>query len=61
MERLEVKKISEQIEKKRISVIDVPDEYQNDIEIVEFEHKSGLRITENRGFDIISKAFFVEE
>ena len=61
MERLEVKKIIEQIEKKRISVIDVPDEYQNDIDIVEFEHKSGLRITENRGFDIISNAFFVEE
>ncbi len=36
-------------------------EYENDIQIVTFERKAGLRITGKRGFDIISNSFFVEE
>ncbi|MDR2042967.1 MAG: metallophosphoesterase [Clostridium sp.] len=61
MAKAEVKGIIRQLKKKEIRVIDVPKEYENDIQIVAFERKSGLRITGKRGFDIISNSFFVEE
>lgn len=61
MAQSEVKKIIRQLKKKEIRVFDVPEEYVNDIQIVTFERKEGLRITGKRGFDIISNIFFVEE
>lgn len=61
MTQLEIKKIIRQLKKNEISVFDVPEEYKNAIDIVNFERKSGLRITGKRGFDIISNSFFVEE
>lgn len=61
MVQSEVKKIIKQLKRNEIGVFDIPEEYQNSIEIVYFERKSGLRITGKRGFDIISNTFFVEE
>lgn len=61
MGKSEVKEIIRQLKNKEIRVFDVPKEYENDIQIVTFERKSGLRITGKRGFDIISYSFFVEE
>ena len=61
MEKSEVKEIIKRLKKKEIRVFDVPEEYENNIQLVTFERKSGLRITGKRGFDIISNAFFVEE
>ena len=56
-----INKIIRQLKKKEITVFDVPEEYENDIQLVTFERKEGLRITGKRGFDIISNSFFVEE
>lgn len=57
----EVKKIIRQLKKKEISLLDVPEEYENNIQIVTFERQLGMRVTGKRGFDIISNSFFVEE
>ena len=61
MVKSEVKEIIRRLKKKEIRVFDVPEEYKNDIQLVTFERKAGLRITGKRGFDIISNSFFVEE
>lgn len=61
MAKSEVKEIITRLKKKEIRVFDVPEEYKNDIQLVTFERKAGLRITGKRGFDIISNSFFVEE
>ena len=61
MVRAEMRKIIKQLKRNEIGVFDIPEEYQNSIEIVYFERESGLRITGKRGFDIISNTFFVEE
>lgn len=61
MEKSEVKEIIRQLKKKEIRVFDVPEEYKNNIQLVAFERKSGLRKIGKRGFDIISNSFFVEE
>lgn len=61
MAQSEIKKIIRQLKKKEIRVFDVSEEYENEIQIVTFERKAGLRITGKKGFDIISNSFFVEE
>lgn len=61
MVKPEVKKLIGQLKRKKISVFDIPHEYENDIQLVTFERETGLRITEKRGFDVISNTFFVEE
>ena len=61
MAQSEIKKIIRQLKKKEIRVFDVSEEYENEIQIVTFERKAGLRITRKKGFDIISNSFFVEE
>lgn len=61
MVKPEVKKLIGQLKRKKISVFDIPHEYENDIQLVTFERETGLRITGKRGFDVISNAFFVEE
>ena len=61
MVKSEVKEIIRRLKKKEIRVFDVPEEYKNDIQLVTFERKAGLRITGKRGFDIIFNSFFVEE
>ena len=57
----EIKQIIMQLKKKEIRVFDVPVEYENDIQIVTFERKAGLRVTGKKGFDIIANTFFVNE
>ena len=52
-----INKIIRQLKKKEITVFDVPEEYENDIQLVTFERKEGLRITGKRGFDIISNSY----
>ena len=61
MIKSEVKEIISRLKKKEIRVFDVPEEYENDIQLVTFERKAGFRTTGKRGFDIISNSFFVEE
>lgn len=61
MSKSDVKEIIKQLKKKEIRVFDVPEEYENNIQLIIFERKSGLRITGKRGFDIMSNCFFVEE
>ena len=57
----EVRAIISQLKRNEINVFDIPEEYENDIEIVSFERKANLRIAGKRGFDIISNSFFVDE
>lgn len=61
MAQSEIRKIIRQLKRNEILVFDVPEEYKNDIQLVSFERKAGLRITVKKGFDIISNTFFVEE
>ena len=61
MTKSEVKEIIRKLKKKEVRVLDIPEEYKNNIEIVTFERKEGLRITEKRGYDVISNSFFIEE
>lgn len=57
MEKSEIKEIIKRLEKKEIGVFDVPEEYENNIQIVTFERKSGLRITGKQGFDILPVSY----
>lgn len=57
----EVKLIIDKLSKKEISVLDIPEEYKHNIEIILFERKEGLRLCGKRGFDVISNSFFVKE
>ena len=59
--KLNAKEIIRQLKKKEIRVFDVPEEYKNNIQLVAFERKSGLRTIGKRGFDIMANSFFVEE
>ena len=61
MVQSEIKKIIKQLKKNEITVFDVPKEYKNNVDIVKFERKSGLRITKQKGFDVITNSFFVKE
>ena len=45
----------------KITCLDVPEEYQNDRNIIDVERKLGIRKLGRRGYDIIKNAFFVEE
>lgn len=57
----EVKKIIRQLKSSKITCLDVPEEYQNDRNIIDVERKLGIRKLGRRGYDIIKNAFFVEE
>lgn len=61
MLKLTVKGIIEQLKKREISIFDIPKEYGNNIQIINYERKAGLRIIGKRGFDVIRNSFFVEE
>lgn len=61
MPKSEVKEIIRWLKKKKIRIFDIPEEYENDTQIVNFERKAGLPMTGKQGFDIISNSFFVEE
>lgn len=57
----EVKKIVRQLKKSEINCFCVPEEYQNDKNIIDIERKLGMRKVGKRGYDIIRDTFFVEE
>lgn len=57
----EVGEIIRQLKNAEISVFDIPEDYKNDMQIVDFERKSGFRMLGKRGFDVITNSFFVEE
>lgn len=57
----EDKSINKQQKKNEIKIFNIPEEYENDFEIVNFERKTDLRITERKGFDIITNSFFVDK
>ena len=61
MAKSEIKRIIRQLKNNEITVFDVPEEYENNVQIAIFERKIGLRITARRGFDIVNNTFFVEE
>ena len=43
MVQTEINKIIKQLKNNEIRVFDVPEEYKNDIQIVTFERKAGMR------------------
>ena len=49
------------LKSKKINYYDIPSELENDNEIIEAERVSGMRMCSNRGYDIISNNFFIEE
>lgn len=61
MDKSEIEDTIRQLQEKKLGVFEVPKELENDMQIVAFERKAGLRITGKRGFDVISNSFFVEE
>ena len=61
MDKSEVEDIIRQLQEKELGVFEVSKELENDMQIVAFERKAGLRITGKRGFDVVSNSFFVEE
>ena len=60
----EVEKVNEiirQLKNGEIQVPDVPEEFQDDLRLIQYERAAGMRLIGKRGFDIISDSFFVEE
>ena len=60
----EVEKVNEiirQLKNGEIQVPDVPEEFQDDLRLIQYERTAGMRLIGKRGFDIISDSFFVEE
>ena len=57
----DIRKIKRELKNGELKVIDVPELYRNDLELVRFERKLGLRLTGKRGYDVISDTFFVHE
>ena len=55
------KKIITNLRKNNISILQVPKKFEHDPQVLSYERKAGLRIVGQRGFDIISNVFFVEE
>ena len=49
------------LKNKNISYYDIPLELRENVEIINAERISGMRVYSNRGYDIIFNRFFVEE
>ena len=50
-----------QLKKKEIGVFDIPEELEEDRNIIVIERKLGNRLIGKRGYDVINDRFFVEE
>ena len=50
-----------QLDKKEISVLHIPEEYRDNAQIIQAERRNDLRITKERGYDVITDSFFVNE
>lgn len=57
----EVKDIIKLLKSSKIKCFKIPEEYQNDKNIIKVERELGIRKLGRRGFDIIRNTFFVEE
>ena len=57
----EISIIIKNIKKKNIDYQDIPLELRNNIDIIEAERKSGMRVYSYRGYDVIFNRFFVQE
>lgn len=60
-EKSKIDSIINKLRKGRLSVLDVPEEFASNKEILQAERTLGLRKSGHRGFDIIKQEFFVEE
>lgn len=58
---LEINGIVEKLKNKKLSIREIPEEFALHINIVQTERKLGIRKSKQRGFDVISQKFFVEE
>ena len=56
-----IENIIMKLEKNEISVLTIPQEYQNNLRIIQMERENGLRVTKVRGYDVIGNNFFVNE
>lgn len=61
MHNAEINRLLNQLNEKELTVFDIPEEYQNNSQIISLERELGLRTIGKRGFDVISNTFFVEE
>ncbi len=57
----EISIIKKSIKQKSIDYRDIPLELRDNIDIIEAERKSGMRVYSNRGYDVIFNRFFVQE
>ena len=57
----EVKHIIKQLKNSEINCFCIPEEYQNDKNIIDVERKLGIRKLGRRGYNILRNSFFVEE
>ena len=53
--------IIKSIKNKNINYRDIPLELRDNIDIIETERKSGMRVYSYRGYDVIFNRFFVQE
>ena len=53
--------IIKNIKNKNIDYRDIPIELRDNIDIIEAERKSGMRVYSNRGYDVVFNRFFVQE
>lgn len=61
MEPLEIQKNNRQLQENEISVFDVPEEYERDIQIATFERKAGLRIHGKEDLTLLQKRFSLKK
>ena len=57
----EISIIIKNIKNKNIDYRNIPIELRDNIDIIEAERKSGMRVYSNRGYDVIFNRFFVQE
>lgn len=56
-----VEEVIMQLDRNENSVLDIPEECRDNIQVIKAERRNGLRITTERGYDVITDRFFVKE
>lgn len=56
-----VEEVIMQFDRNENSVLDIPEECRDNIQVIKAERRNGLRITTERGYDVITDRFFVKE
>lgn len=57
----DIHEIIRKLQNYELRVIDVPEEFESNMEIIRAERKLGLRLSNEKGFDVLSQNFFVNE